>query len=1058
MADESFKERGVGLPKHSLDPAALRTQGQFTMDSSGWFGPQKPLLPVAPPQVAGRQFDLPPGYNINTKPRVYEPISFETLRQLADGYDLMRLIIETRKDQVDRITWNFRPKNKKKVSDAQLKIVEDFFAKPDLEHSFDQWLRMLMEDLLVLDAPTIWKQYTYGGDLVALHPLDGATIKRVIDDWGRTPKPYFENGQLVYPIAYQQVLKGVPAIDYTVRDLIYAPRNVRTHKVFGYSPVEQVITTVNIALRRQVHTMAYYTEGNIPESLIGVPDAWTPDQIKSFQDYWDSYFTGDAAARRKAKFVPGGVAKTFVQIREPELKSVFDEWLAKVVCYAFSVTSQPFVSQVNRATADNQKEQAEEEGLLPILQWIKQLIDPIVQIDLKQPDIEFSWGEDEQIKPTDEATIFNAYTSNAIMTRNEVREKLGLDPSPLPEANELGFATSTGFIYLDETKKPPPPEPLAEFGDVGEKPKKSGDSNKPDDSKPSDSEKKPVTKLDDEEDDLEKQEGHDVSDQPRDDHGRFASSGGPSSREKKKAERAASRGDTDIAERDEHGRFKAGGITYARIKEIGYKVAIDAAMAAALIGATALVSKYIPGSLVSQGLSAAATDMAGKMAADATSNTLSTAFRAMGMDATRSKAAAGIAKTAVDYIVQGKLSNVLQPKATQKLRQKMRDDLKAKEAKAKAKPAKKDYVDDDLSKSDVTFTSDEIALILRTTDALLPKMLDKLETVFISRLEQANLDDVETIADQVSDLFDTLKAGLNPVQKFDDLLDLSKGMKKIGATEYSRLVSKKAEKAVFQTVFKALQKAGKGAATLVAEALSDGSSDVVKASNASSARAASIAARLDLSALSSAWEDIGDGLGLAASDASHRTLIRIGVDSAEELVGRASENATAWARKHAASMMGKKILPDGSIINDANPEYDITESTRRIVKTTIASGLENGKTQEEIVDDLMEKGFGEDRAKDIAENEVAAANMGGTLQSYLDAEDAGVPIMKGWNSVGDEGVDEDICAKNEAQGPIPVSQAFQSGHMAPLGHNRCRCSLLAYVGLTGVQSNVEEDS
>jgi hypothetical protein len=27
--------------------------------------------------------------------------------------------------------------------------------------------------------------------------------------------------------AYQQVLKGLPAVDYAVRDIIYRPRNVR---------------------------------------------------------------------------------------------------------------------------------------------------------------------------------------------------------------------------------------------------------------------------------------------------------------------------------------------------------------------------------------------------------------------------------------------------------------------------------------------------------------------------------------------------------------------------------------------------------------------------------------------------------------------------------------------------------------------------------------------------------------------------------------------------------------------------------------------------------------
>jgi hypothetical protein len=43
--------------------------------------------------------------------------------------------------------------------------------------------------------------------------------------------------------------------------------------------------TVNIALRRQLWQLDYFTEGSIPDALIGVPQSWTPDQIRQFQDY-----------------------------------------------------------------------------------------------------------------------------------------------------------------------------------------------------------------------------------------------------------------------------------------------------------------------------------------------------------------------------------------------------------------------------------------------------------------------------------------------------------------------------------------------------------------------------------------------------------------------------------------------------------------------------------------------------------------------------------------------------------------------------------------------------
>ena len=97
----------------------------------------------------------------------------------------------------------------------------------------------------------------------------------MIDDWGRTPQAYAAaDGTVVNPPAYQQVLKGLPAVDYSARDIVYRPRNVCAHRVYGYSPVQQVLMTVNIALRRQLWQLDYFTEGSIPDALIGVPQGW----------------------------------------------------------------------------------------------------------------------------------------------------------------------------------------------------------------------------------------------------------------------------------------------------------------------------------------------------------------------------------------------------------------------------------------------------------------------------------------------------------------------------------------------------------------------------------------------------------------------------------------------------------------------------------------------------------------------------------------------------------------------------------------------------------------
>jgi hypothetical protein len=40
--------------------------------------------------------------------------------------------------------------------------------------------------------------------------------------------------------AYQQALHGVPAADFGSDELLYLPRNARSHRLYGLSPFEQM--------------------------------------------------------------------------------------------------------------------------------------------------------------------------------------------------------------------------------------------------------------------------------------------------------------------------------------------------------------------------------------------------------------------------------------------------------------------------------------------------------------------------------------------------------------------------------------------------------------------------------------------------------------------------------------------------------------------------------------------------------------------------------------------------------------------------------------------------
>jgi hypothetical protein len=383
-----------------------------------WFGPQQPLQPQAPPEVKGRQFDYPFGANLNYVPRSEGGISFEELRALADALPLLRLVIETRKDQIAAQSFTVRQRARADLPNASARIdgAFEFLSMPDRRHSFSDWLRMLLEDLLVIDAPTIYPRFDRAGKLYSLDIVDGATIKPLIDEDGRAPEPPDP--------AYQQVLHGVPAADFSADELLYLPRNVRTHKLYGMSPVEQIVLTINIALRRDAATLEYYRAGSVPDAFGTVNKEWTSDQIRQFQDDFDARMAGNLHRRRMMKFMPGDFK--LIEYRQPPLKDQYDEWLARVICYAFSVPATPFVSQVNRATSETMRLQATQEGLVPLKNWVKSALDRVIQDFMGERDLEFVWVGDDAIDPLQQAQTLNILVSAGIKTREEARADLGL--------------------------------------------------------------------------------------------------------------------------------------------------------------------------------------------------------------------------------------------------------------------------------------------------------------------------------------------------------------------------------------------------------------------------------------------------------------------------------------------------------------------------------------------------------------------------------------------------------------------------------------------------------
>jgi len=415
-----------------------------------WFGPGAPLPEQAPESVKGRQFDYPVNFNADTvQPKTFEGVDYATLRNLADNLDILRIVIESIKEQIVKLEWQIVKRgddNKKGAvegADPTAEQLTNFFRYPDSDaHDWATWLRMWLEDVLVIDTYCLWPLMD-GKSLINLDSIDPATIKRIIDDSGRTP---------VAPTpAYQQILHGIPANAYTRDELIYKIRNPRTWKAYGYSPVEQIMVTINIALRRQISQLQYYTDGSVPDTILSVPEGWTPDQIAQFKTWWDSILRGNTAERRGTMFVFNGT-KPYAT-KDKVLTDKMEDWLARVVCFAFRVSPQPFVSAFNRATAEASKEQAKEDGIGALMTWLKLQFDSMIAKQCGQPNYEFRWKEEDETDPLTKAKINDLKIKNGTKRINEARAEDGQDP--VQGGDTLLLFTPGGVVRLSDVVNAP---------------------------------------------------------------------------------------------------------------------------------------------------------------------------------------------------------------------------------------------------------------------------------------------------------------------------------------------------------------------------------------------------------------------------------------------------------------------------------------------------------------------------------------------------------------------------------------------------------------------------
>ena len=369
------------------------------------------------------------------------------LRMVADQSPIVRAAINVKKRHVTHLEY--------KVDGPDDTISERLLSMLHNPFPGGTWRTLvgeILEDVLCLDAGALYIWPSVNGDLYGLLPIDANTIWPVPNDWGiLLPPPQ---------IAFEQYIAGAKIAELTTDDLIYLTMNPRTWSLAGMSPVESVLHAVGVMLRRMTSSAAAFDDGNIPAFFGEVPEGWTPDQIKLWQEYWDAMTAGQP---HKGMWGPRGANATFPP--QANFDVAFDEWLLKVVCAVMEVQPQElgFTADVNRATGSSQEIISQRRSVRPLALLIKEAIDRAFKVS--------GYEGYELVFPTLDARDRGEIREDAksfiptqVMVPNDIRVELGLEPleggdvpvqaaqtSPQPSPTGEGAVTRT----LSRAKRKP---------------------------------------------------------------------------------------------------------------------------------------------------------------------------------------------------------------------------------------------------------------------------------------------------------------------------------------------------------------------------------------------------------------------------------------------------------------------------------------------------------------------------------------------------------------------------------------------------------------------------
>lgn len=292
------------------------------------------------------------------------PIGVHNVRQLRDWSDHDEWVSAAKAflcGKVSRADIAVLPLDERKpYNRAALKSLQVLLDQPN--EMRDEWpflIYMFVNDYLTLGQGAITKSMTLRGRKpMALYVEDAANIK-IYPAWSgdpNEPRYLFEQGSY-----------GLQSNKKPLRndECILAFCNPASYR-FGLGPVQVLADTIEADLRATA-TALRMVEQKPPGNVVSLP-GWTQQAISKLRSDYET----ELAGRREILFLGGAnAAQVFPLVFSPKDSQFleYQEYLVRKICAVFQVSpiDLNLTQDVNRATAQAQREISDSKGFVPLL-------------------------------------------------------------------------------------------------------------------------------------------------------------------------------------------------------------------------------------------------------------------------------------------------------------------------------------------------------------------------------------------------------------------------------------------------------------------------------------------------------------------------------------------------------------------------------------------------------------------------------------------------------------------------------------------------------------------